>query len=268
MNAPAPVDPVQAAAPSVGLLTSSRQINDGSRWELGMAWRPEYCITAQGFSPCGDIVGVPVDLGIGVQYYIPPAYRVRDFCTTLGGLLDEERVRRQMEAIASFEVAQELWTGALTTANPDTINGAPHTNLRLASTDATTVVGTGTVAERLGQLEEAARRVALGQQVFLHVPIHLITPIANLLTRRGNVLYTALDSVVVADAGYPGTGPAGTGTTWMYATGPVQTRLSAINVEFEPDETINRRTNRQEIWGDRQFAATFDPCIHMAMNSA
>lgn len=268
MTAPAPVDPVQAAAPSVSLLSSSRLITDGARWENGLAWRPEYCITAQGFSPCGDVVGKPVDPAVGVQYYIPPAYRVRDFCTTLGGLLDEDRVRRQAEAIASFEVAQELWTGALTVANPDIINGAPHTNLRLASTDATIVVGTGTLAERLGQLEESARRVALGQQVFLHVPIHMITPIANLLTRLGQTLYTALGSVVVADAGYPGTGPAGTGTTWMYATGPVQTRLSTVNVEFQPSETINRKTNRQEIWADRQFAATFDPCIHMAMNTA
>lgn len=269
MTAPAPVSPVQAAAPAVGLLPSAVRPQDGSdRWTLGLAWRAERCIAHQGFTPCGDVAGIDGDPDTEVAYYFPPAFRVRDYCTTIGGDLDSERVRRQVEAITDFVVARELWDGALSIAEPGTVAGAPYVNQHLASTDATTVVGTGTLAERLGQLEEAARVEAKGQQVFLHVPVRYITPLANLLRRVGTTLYTALDSIVVADAGYPGTGPDGTGTTWAYATGPVSVRLGPVGVLDAPRETIDRKINRQEIWGDRVFAATFDPCLHLAMNLA
>jgi hypothetical protein len=265
----APIEAIPAAAPNVGLLSSARRPNDGARWEGGFAWRPERCITTQGFSPCTnpDAPDFIADGG-GVQYHVPVGYRVRDYCTTIGGQLDEDRVRRQAEAVASYEIAHELWTGEISAADPVTIEGSPFVNPHLASTDATTVVGTGTFAERLGQLEEAARVAAKGQQVFLHVPIHLITPVANLLIRRGEALYTALDSVVVADAGYIGTSPAGAAGEWMYATGPVAVRMTPVEVEFDPAETIDRRINRQEIWADRLFAAYFDPCVHLAMDTA
>lgn len=272
MTITSPIAAIPAAAPTVSLLSSALRPNDGARWEGGFAWQPERCITSQGFGPCEDPDAPDFDPEGGeVQYHFPVGYRVRNYCSTIGGPLDEERVRRQAEAVASFEIAKELWTGATSAANPgvDPTDGVtPLVNAHLASTDATTVVGTGTFAERLGQLEEAARVAANGQQVFLHVPIHLITPVANLLTRRGQTLYTALDSVVVADAGYPGTSPAGAAGAWIYATGPVAVRMTEIDLEFDPTATIDRRINRQEIWAGRLFAAIFDPCVHLAMNTA
>jgi hypothetical protein len=263
------VDPVPAAAPSTSLLTAARPMGE-VRWDgLPIGWHPERCITTQGFSLCAPVVGLPVDEDPGSQYTFPVAYRVRDWCTTLNGALDTERLRRQAEAVASFEVARELWTGALSAADPGEIDGTPYPNPALASAEATTVTATGTLAERLAALEEAARVAAKGQQVFLHLPIHMVTPIANLLRRVGNTLYTALDSVVIADAGYPGTGPAGTGTTWAYATGPVQVGLGSLELIAGRDaSTVQRGINRQEIWAERPFATAFDPCVHFAVDTA
>jgi hypothetical protein len=267
------VEAIPAAPPSTGLIQSARTGSD-IRWSgEPIGWRSERCPGVQGFSLCAELPDedIPPVVGDTEVHVFPQAYRVRDFCGTRGGELDSSRVRRQAEAVASFVVAEELWTGTLTKAGPGEIDGAPYVNPHLASAAADTVATTGAadVAERLGILEQEARQASRGQQVFLHVPIQYVTPIADKLRRVGGLLYTALDSVVVADAGYPGTGPGGTGTSWAYATGPVEVRLSPIDtIEGRTAETVMRNINRQEIWATRAFAVSFDPCVHLAADLA
>lgn len=369
------VEPARATPPTTGLVQSALRPGDAG-WEQGLAWRPERCVTWQGFSPCGTLEGVPDEPNTDIVYYVPPGFRVRDFCTTLSGDRDAARVRRQIEAVTSYVVANELWTGALSEANPGTVDGSPYVNLYLANGDATEVPAPTDVIFALSTLEEAARAMAGGQQVFLHVPISQLPLIQATegIRRVGNLLYTPSDSVIVADAGYPGTGAPVAGTpeqqtvtitgaptggdftltysaqttgdiaynaaaatvqtelnglsnldgvtvtgaaggpytvtfplsmgnpaqmtaddsgltggtdpavavattvpyvapstepgTWVYATGPVQVRLTGINIIDDPAETVDRETNRQEIWAERLFAATFDPCVHLAMNVA
>lgn len=263
------IDPEPATPPTTGLLASARSGSSIRFDGMGVSWRGERCIITQGFSLCDEIEGLPDEPIFGPYWYFPAAFRLRDYCTTISGELDTARLRRQAEAVTSFEVAQELWTGALTTAAPGDVGGDPYINAHLASDDAVTVAVTGTLADKLAQLEQAAMVASKGQRVFLHVPVSMVTPIANLLRRSGNLLLTALDNVVVADAGYPGTGPAGTGTTWAYATGPVAVRLSEVFLAEGRDATnVDRSINRQEVWAERAFAATFDPCIHFAANLA
>lgn len=200
----APVDGPPARSPGPNLLNSVLRPNDGARWQLGLAWRPETCVNVQGFMPC-DLTSLPADeVTNGPEYYEPPAYRVWDECTTLStGVsgLDVARLRRQADAVASFEIAHELWTGELNPANA-----------HLADGTATVVTTTGDFMARLRQLEQAAKTAAKGQQVVLHVPISQLPPPSD-LRRVGDTLYTDLDSIVVADAGYPGTGPVSAGTS-------------------------------------------------------
>lgn len=252
------VQPVRAAPPTTGLVASAPVVNDGTRWEQGFAWRPERCFSVQGFGPCGTPDSVPEDVDPGVQYYQPPGFRVRDWCTTLNGRLDVERVRRQVEAATSFVVAQELWDGALSTADPGTVNGAPYVNPFLADGTATVVPPPADLTTAIAVLEQEAMAAANGQTVWLHMPISMLPPVSD-LRRVGNVIYTASDNVIVADAGYPTTGT-------IYATGPVQVRLSPVVTTDDPAETTFREINRQEVWAERVFAATFDPCVHMSMN--
>lgn len=206
------VTPVPAQAPGTGLLASAIPGTDVG-WERGLAWRPEQCISAQGFSPCGIPSGVPDIADNETQYYVPPGYRVRDICSTLGGILDTTRLARQVDAVADYVVAHELWTGALTRADPEVVNGDPtHTNAYLSDGSAQIVTPGADVLTSLGALEQAAMQASHGQQVFIHVPIHVVLPIAQDLRRVGRVLYTPNDSVIVPDAGYDGSGAFTPGT--------------------------------------------------------
>jgi hypothetical protein len=210
----AEVQPAPAAPPATGLVASALRPND-TGWEAGLAWRPERCITHQEFTPCGSIAGVPAAPDSDVVYYVPPGFRVRDVCTTLDGLRDTARVQRQAAAITSFVVARELWLGTLTEAEPGTVNGSPYVNPYLADGNATDVTAPADLGTAIATLEQAAREAANGQQVFIHVPIAALGSVIATegLRRVGNILYTATDAVVVADAGYPGTGAPVAGTS-------------------------------------------------------
>lgn len=265
------VDPVRATAPNaVNLLASALRPGDGAgKWMEGMAWRSELCPTYQGYNPCTELEEAPDEGGDGLVYYVPVAYRVADECMLLSGRFDQDRVVRMSNAIASFVVAQELWTGALSQMEPyDLPNGGAvdQVNAYLSNGNAEVVTApAGGLLAALAELEEQTRQATRGQQVFLHVPIGLINTIAQNLRRVGNELRTATDAIVIADAGYPGTSGDPPTNDWIFGTGPVAVRLGPVSTEVEPRATVDRTSNRRRVWADRMFAVTFDPCAHFAM---
>ncbi len=281
-----PVTGARAAATRVANLEVSalpQPEGENAHWQEGFAWRSELCPQFEVIDPCSEPDSYDTDdTGDGVIYHMPAGYRVRDYASTLNVEFDLQRVQRQAEAVGSFAAAQELWTGAVTSANPYPVppntvvrNPSPstgeYTNPYLAASTATTI-GTGVTdpMEALGLLEEKARQQIGGMQCFLHVPVRIATQLGAQIRRVGPALYTQTDAIIVADPGYPGTGPDGTDPAapgvWCYATGPVILRQSQITVMASPlASTINRQTNRREVWADRMFAATFDPCCHFAI---
>lgn len=367
-----PVEPFQATPPSSGLLKAAITPTDNTRWQDGMAWRPERCPTAVSFDPCdtaiaeietvtitgdptggtftltysgqttagiafnatafavqaalealnnlnhGDIrvtganggpwtvtfrgslgnitqmtasaagltggtapavvvatsqqgaamfTGQLGDGGAENAYYLPPAFRVEEQCQTRSGDTGMlERVRRQALAVTSYMVARELWTGERTQLNPYTNpeGVVSQTNAWLASPDATIITGVFQPYDGLGELEEQARRGALGQDVYLHVPIEVVSLVPEALEKVGNTLRTKTGAYVVADAGYLGTNTAGAvvaNQRFIYATGPVEVRLDDVAAE----ELIDHRNNIRIATAERVFAARFDPCTHYGL---
>lgn len=254
---------------AVNLLASALRPDDGDRWMEGMAWRSELCPTFQGFNPCAVLDEGPDPGTDGLVYYVPVAYRVADECSLMSGRFDEARVTRLANAVASFVVARELWTGELSAMDPyDLPNGGltGQVNPHLASPLAEVVTSPGgSIMASLAALEERTREITRGQQVFLHAELSLVNQVAPSLRRVGNELRTPTDGVLIGDAGYPGTGPDGTGDGWIYGTGPVAVRLGPVATVLNPRDTVDRETNTRRVWGDRMFAVTFDPCAHTAM---
>lgn len=212
------VDAVRAAAPNaVNLLASAVRPGDGTgKWMGGMAWRSELCPTYQGYNPCTELDVGPEEGGDGLVYYVPVAYRTADECTLLSGRFDEERVSRMSNAVASFVLAQELWTGSLTQLDPyDLPNGGALGQVNAYLTDGNATVVSppagGELLAALAELEEQTRQMTRGQQVFLHAPIGMISSVAQNFRRVGNELRTATDAIVVADAGYTGFGGSAPG---------------------------------------------------------
>jgi hypothetical protein len=261
------------AVTAANLRASAHQVdNPPAHWQQGISWRSEICPAYALWDACATGPDLPEDSSGELMFYHPVAMRVENDCTTRNVSMDIARVSRQADAVTSSAMAAELWAGAATQADPyDTPDGQTDvTNAFLAGPTAhvieDAVIGT---MEALGLLEERARQAAGGQQVFLHVPNRVTTQLGAQLRRVGNLIYTQTDAVVIGDPGYDGSGPQTDGTpaagVWAYATGPVSTYLDAIETITEAAVTVDRSSNRRIVWAGRNFAATFDPCCHFAI---
>jgi hypothetical protein len=267
-----PISGVLAAPPTTGLVVSAGPPpDDGARWELGFSWVPERCgepYQLVPFCSTDDPEDYTPPRYSGV-YYRPPGARFADQCTTLGGALDDERLRRIAEATTPFVIARELWDGRMSQQDSWTIRGETHTNAYLASSVATVVTSGATVLrDSLAALEQAAVEAAQGQRIMLHLPTMITGSLTEYVRRVGNDLLTRQDNLVVVDAGYPGTGPNGEdvgATAWAYATSMVQVRMSDLEIIAAPPQTVDRATNTVTAWAERVFAASYDPCVHFAI---
>jgi hypothetical protein len=261
--------PALPAQNAVNLLASAESPQgDGDGWQAGLVWVSDGCPDWQGFSPCAELDEAPPLGSAGPVYAVPVGYRVSHECSTLSGRFEQERARVQAERIASYVAARELWTGTLSKLDPyDLPNGGPlnQVNPHLASPSATSLPAETDIMAALGELEGAAGDALLGGPVFIHAPVRLVARVGQNLERVGNELRTKTGAVIIPDAGYPGTGPAGTGTGWMYGTGPVVVRLGAVTSDIEPSTTTDRKTNLRRAIAERMFGVAFDPCTHFAI---
>lgn len=260
---------VAAAPPAYGLVASAVR-PDIERWETGLAWVPERCGAGYELVPwCADADGEYEPPRAGAAYYRPVGLRVADSCSTLGGRVDLERVRRVADATSPFAIARELWTGAAALADdPFEVGGEPLRNAYLASDEAE-VVGSSAASARvaIGRLEQAALEAARGQAVMLHVPVLLLPQLDGYVRPVGQTLLTLAGNTVVADGGYPGTGPeaqAVGATAWAYATAPVAVFASPWRINPDEAANVDRATNTRTVWAERVIAAPFDPCVHLA----
>ena len=266
------VQPVPAAPPRVGSLLGSIGVTQepDTRWANGIVWRPETCFSGETWSLCASSGSTPQG-GVdgGLAYHAPTALRAEFTCGNRYGndpAADTARVQRQLEAASSFLLARELWLGTHTQASPyDTPQASGVVNGNLADGNANVIAGHFEPLEAIGLLEETARAAILGQQVTIHMPIVLLPYFANVVTDRNGTLFTQAGSKVIADSGYDGSGPSDSAATpglvWMYATAPVQVRLSSIAAYNFPTIANNTRT----FVAERAGAATYDPCGHFGL---
>lgn len=268
-----PIEGVRAAPPAYGLVASAAPLpTTPERWQDGLAWVPERCGTAYQLVPLCDEPATGYEPPRpGAEYVQPVGLRIADECSTLSGPVDEDRVRRVAEAQFPFAVARELWDGEGTQADPYTVvvGGTPNqTNAYLASS-AADVVGLSAAEARvaIGRLEQAALESSDGQPVYLHLPVTVLPQLHGYVRAVGTQLLTLAGNTVVADGGYPGTGPAGQAagaTVWAYATAPVAVLASAWEFVLDDPSTVDRSVNTRTVWASRVFAAIWDPCVHLA----
>lgn len=196
--------------------------------------------------------GYPFIINAGVQ------------CSTMGAPISDnldnwhEAADEQLEMTQWRQIANELWTGAFNTAGG-------HPTKKLADPGATTL-GAGAVnpVEAVSLLEDAFRSYSGGPHL-IHVPPRAVAYLKaeNLIVGGAGRWYTALGSLIVADNGYPGTGPdgsaAGAGSVWLYGTGPITARLDreVFHPETEWVHAVRVRTNDVIVRAQKLAGVTF-----------
>lgn len=271
-------DAIPSTPPAHGLQASATEVKGPTRWELGVTITPENCVEIAGWDP--DCTAWPVVDGVTVKpeksvaerpldsYDLDPFVLESPFECDAQGLKTIDfagRARRQAEAGTSKGMEFELWTGTLKPDNPN------------LSTGATILVSGAAVSllQGISLLGQALSDCAHGGRGTIHAPTFIVDQWLALYTGLfdvgpNRIVTKNRGDVVISGTGYPGTGEDGdapaNGSSWVYATGPVQYRLG--EVEVFPDtvkEAMKRGTNDVEYRAERFAMVNFDPCCHFGI---
>lgn len=250
------------------------------RWVGGFEYATEQdCTTGVSSGPCDFataltpptppawVTGIPI-MAWAAEQASSFGFEARDY---MG------RAIRRLIAAESKMIAAELWAGTVAQAEGWTAarsNGQPGVQYLASTTSNVSVLTAGgaSPSDALALLEEGIAQTSNGQQGMIHCTPQIgayFGELGNTLRNVDGTVQTYRGTLIVADAGYPGTSPAGTGpatTTWAYGTLIPQVRRSPINVYPEQmsgalDRSINQVTYRAE----RYLAATFPPCTLVAV---
>lgn len=264
-----------------GLLSAATvdDVADG-KWRNGVEFQPDPCGEAgTTFDVCGapGLVKEPTADGMAVMGTEPFTVYAEINCSAVPFI--EEIVARTSNALTNGEgraVERIFWTGAATVtgspelnphlaADTEIIESGSGTIMQLAAE--TPVTGTYDLVSGIGLLERWMSECYGGTPV-LHVPRQALAHMARdyQLKPDGPRYRTWSGSMVAAGAGYPGTGPDGStpddpNTVWLYATGNVVIRRSAIFAPATPRESLDRSNNSPVYIAERTYTVGWDCCL-------
>lgn len=263
----------QATPPPYGLLVAAETINDPDpRWALGGAtWDAEAALQNDqsgvlAMLTCAEVGDMDPTVSAFIREQTPFLVWAADKCSTFGFDARDYvgRATRALLARQSFEIAYELWTGAVaSTLGEGTPPGgsAWFTNADVA-TQVTSAAVAPTVA--LSCVEQYLADVLRGQRGMVHMTPGMLTQLfaAGAVYKDGKLWVTANGHVVVADAGYPGFGEGDESVTaaqWIVGTDMVQVRLGPIEVlPSEFAAAVDRSVNTVRFYAQRPSLVQWD----------
>lgn len=294
-----PIPAPQLQPPRMGLVRSAVEVDDEltedvqdreaafdggvlqPSWAGGLVFEPASCETT-GPRPTGCDIDPPLDPkeasdNPGNVEYEPFLVLGSDKCSVMDRARDRrERARLQLIATESWQIAREVWEGGVArSTDPD----APNLYLASAATDVLSAAPLGFVSA-LALLEQSLLDCMHGARGMIHASPYTVTlwDQAGLVrTTDQGIILTALDTIVVADAGYTGSGPGEDPgdapepadlavSGWAYGTGLVHLRRGLIYEVGDETSQIDRATNSWEVFVERPVAAYWSPCCQLGVN--
>lgn len=281
------VEAPPATPPRYSLLIAAPTAEDG-RWQGGWEFAPEGCGTSQGGRTAVDCFGgtdaLDPEDNLGKVGGEPFAVWAADRCSTFGYRARDYigRARRQLAAIESFQIAEELWEGSLN--GEPSLAGQTIDNRPLVDPSSDTVTdGPTSPTGALAMLVDGLGKCGAGRQGMIHVTPQLLVHLSTVgaIYRDSGAWYTPMGHLVVADDGYTGAGPGEDGgvpassSQWAYATSMLRVRLSPVQTvpDLPEDDTTNPtgwpaavdpRDNVVLVIAQRLAGITWDECCHLA----
>lgn len=261
------VPALQPRPPQQGVLAVLPTLPGGFPDRDSIEFAPELC---SGFGGI-EAVDCPTDINLTDDPENPslvtdPVWWVYeiDQCSTAAmdgaGRRDfQGRAQRALLATQSYRIAQALWDSDI---NPYPIAAPAAVELGNAAL---------TMPAAIAALDGAMAECGKGRLGLIHMSAQALSLAAETTQLRfaGGIYVTPMGNRIVADAGYPGTGPAGEaiGTTqWIYGTSDMAYALSPV--ESTPDSleaAVDKRSNLVRVMASRFVVVQWDQCCHFAV---
>lgn len=271
-----------------GLLSAAQIVDDpDDHWQLGTLTQMDPCVTPQAVTggPCSSsgITKTPTSDGAPQSAAQPFTVYAWLDCAPIGqgnDLADlRARTTRMLTNGEGRAVEGVFWTGQASNgvvyphlAADEQVMADPMgdaVTVELQS-EATVVSGSPvTLVEGLALLEGELSKCYGGEGV-IHIPAGAVAHLSNqgVIRQQGPQLRTMLGSIVAAYASGDREGPTGAdpaaGQAWIYATGAVVGRRSAIkDTGRVTGEIIGRADNSTVYLAERTYVLDWD-CCHLA----
>lgn len=264
------------ARPPVQGLIATLPVATDPTLRSGWAFQPEGCAGGGLVSiDCtGSVASRSTSFGPDQVDGDPVMVYAFDKCSSFGFAARDwqGRARRSLAATRSFQLAKELWSGAV--ASADSLDNRYLAGSGLWSDTVTS--GPTDVVTALADVESALGTCGAGRQGLIHVTTQAIVKMAaaNVITRSGSTWVSTNGHLVIADAGYDGSGPGGVAASssqWIYGTsmmrireGPVEVRPESMDDARSLAEALNHSTNTVIVWAQQAMALEWDWCCHIA----
>lgn len=258
---------------SYGILSSTESIQlSDPHWQSGFEWESDCSVDVDStLPPCPTPVAAKSTDG-GLLFCSADPFTVYGSykCSTGGRPVGEAMTIASNRLSKNKErgVEKIFWTGttAVGTVNPSLQGGNPSCGI--VPVDITPLSGNLTPVQAVAALESFIVECIPGGIGVIHVTHgFLLFMNSNLLVREiDHKFYTPSGQLVIAGAGYPGSGPGNIpsilGETWIYATGPVTVYESDIfYTPSNVDQAIDRRVNDITFYAEQTFAVIWECCI-------
>lgn len=168
-------------------------------------------------------------------------------CSTLSRLDQQRHAEGRLDSTTEWAVARQLATDVLGLGTPSFEDG---TSLG--------TVADGDFVLALATLEQAAADAGFGTQWWLHAPIKAAAFLADRHLIKED--HSPTGAMWVISPGYPVLTPT---TIRLWATGPVWVGVDEPFVLGTQMDRIDRRTNEDSAYAQRQAIAAFDPCVNL-----
>lgn len=170
----------------------------------------------------------------------------------------KERAETALDARQSYGVELALSQGVALSTNP------------FLGDANVTILGGGAVTPAVGLswLERAIGQTA--QQGLIHAPPEVTSAWGFDKLETGEALYTVNGTPVASGGGYIGATASGgaapaSGQSYAFATGPVEVRLSEVNIEEDLNGTLDTSNNDVTFRAEKVALATWDTALQVAV---
>jgi hypothetical protein len=277
------IDPPAFSPLSFGLLSVVQTPPpDGVHWRNGVTWQ-DRCLVDMGattYDECISVTGTgappePSPKSGNVDQTLRGATPVTTYtefdCSPVGNPEATKIASDALNQSSPWQVERAFWTGSA--GGQDVV--FPHLaadaqvldvqDIVLQSAASIPVTGSFDAAEGLGLLE-AGLADCYGGAGVIHIPRFALPTFQawGLLDNRAGVLRTTNGNLVAVGSGYPGTSPAGvapaSGTSWIYATGPVFAYVGDVKVNSVRD-SMDRAENTIKMIAERTYVLGYSCCL-------
>lgn len=266
------VPPIKKRTRSYGLLTVIEPVYlSDVHWQNGFEWESDCSVDASStLPPCPEPVAAKAEDGGLLFCSAEPFTVMGSYKCSTGGRPTSESItiaRNRLEINKERAVEQIFWTGLtpVGAVNPSLQGG--NSSCGITPVDITPVSGALSPVAAITALESNIVECIPGGLGVIHVNYGFLPYMAlnMLLIERDGVYYTPSGQLIVAGAGYPGSGPgnvpAPPGETWIFATGPMAVYHSDVFLTpSDVSQAVDRRLNDVTFWAEQTFSVIWECC--------